>query len=128
MSSANAKLHDIPKEQDFTDPKKVQNIIRRLRGLGEDFILLFALRWRVNLATLKLGVGENTIVTHIDHWDLHWKLWERFEQVVKHCRKVGATVLLEWRRFASIGMKTKYSIFAADAVFILLTSMDACTD
>ena len=80
-------------------------------------MLLFALRWRANLATLKLRSGENTIVTLIDHWDLHWKLWERFEQVVKHCRKVGATVILEWPRFASIGMKTKCPNFLPQMKF-----------
>ena len=42
---------------------------------------------------------ESTIVRLISHWDLRWRLWEVSKKVVKHCRVVGATVMLEWPRF-----------------------------
>ena len=56
--------------------------------------------WQRSKLELATRNGKaNALVRLIDHWDLHWRLWESFEQVVKHCRKVGATVLLEWLRF-----------------------------
>jgi hypothetical protein len=54
---------------------------------------------------------DKKIVKLVDHWDLHWRLCERFEQVVKHCRKVGATVVLECPLFCSYCHATRVSQF-----------------
>ena len=52
---------------------------------------------------------EDTIVKLIDHWDLHWKVWEHFEQVAKHRRRVGATVPVEGPCFCEYWQETKVS-------------------
>ena len=86
------------------DPKTVEGIFRRLKGPG--YVVFYwspctgESAWqRLNLELAKRRNCENTIVKLIDRWDFHWKLWNRFEQVVKHCRTVGATVVLAWPRF-----------------------------
>jgi len=68
---------------------------------------------------------NNTIVKLINHCDLHWKLWESFEQVVKHCRRVGATVLIEWPRFCSYWHSQRVSQFLKVMKF-KHTDFDGC--
>ena len=61
----------------------------------------------------------------IDHWDLHWRLWESFEKVVKHCRAVGATVMLEWPRFCDYWQERRVAEFLAEIKF-KFTDLDGC--
>ena len=80
---------------------------------------------RLNVELDQRRNWENTIVKLKDHWDLHWKVWDRFEQVAKHCRKVGATVLLEWPRFCEYWHERKVSQFLLEMMF-RLTDFDGC--
>ena len=68
------------------------------------------------------------IVRLIDHWDLHWRLWGSFEKVVKHCRVVGATVMLQWPRFCDYWQQKKVSEFLAEMKSSSQISMGACMD
>ena len=63
-----------------------------------------------------------------DHWGLHWRLWESFETVVKHCRVVGATVMLQWPRFCDYWQQKKVSEFLAEMKSSSQISMGACMD
>ncbi len=111
------KIIDIVKEDDFTKSSTVQRIIQQIRGLGDIFFYCSPCTggstWqRLNLELAKRKGWNKTIVKIIDHWNLHWRLWESFEQVVKHCRKVGATVLLEWPRYCSYWQEKRVSHFS----------------
>ena len=101
-----------------------EDIIRKLRGPGD--VLFYSSpctggsTWqRLNLALAKRKHWDNTIVRIIYHRDLHWKLWERFEQVVKHCRQAGATVLLEWPRFREYWHEKRVSQFLLEMTFLI---------
>ena len=61
----------------------------------------------------------------IDHWDLHWRLWESFEKVVKHCWAVGATVMLEWPRFCDYWQEKRVAELLAEMKFNF-TDFDGC--
>ena len=58
VNSTKLKIHDATIEHGFIKPKTVQDIIRKLRVPGDVLFLLFALRWRVDLAPLKLGACQ----------------------------------------------------------------------
>ena len=80
---------------------------------------------RLNLDLAKRKGWESTIVRLIDHWDLHWTLWGSLEKVVKHCRVVGATVMLEWPRFCEDWQEKKVAEFLA-AMKFKFTDFDGC--
>ena len=97
----------------------MKEIIRNIKGKGDIFLYCSPCTggstWqRLNLELAKRKGWNSNIVKLIDHWDLHWNLWESFEQVVKHCGKVGATVLLEWPRFCSYWQEKGVSQFLKD--------------
>ena len=105
-------------------------VIKKIKGLGDIFFYCSPCTggstWqRLNLELAKRKDWNNTIVKLIDHWDLHWKRWERFEQVVKHCRKVGATVFLELPRFCAYWQEQIVSQFLKDMNF-KHTDFDGC--
>ena len=82
----------------------MKEIIQSIKGRGDVFFYCSPCTggstWqRLNLELDKRTGWEKTIVNLIDNWDFHWKLWERVEQVVRHCLADGATLLLEWPRF-----------------------------
>ena len=98
------KAIDIKKERDFTDKNTANDIMRNIKGLGDVLFYCSSCTggstWqRLNLELARRKCWESMIVRLIDHWDLHWRLWEDFENVVKHRRTVGASVLLEWPWF-----------------------------
>ena len=118
------------KEDDFTKANTVKGVIKHIRGSGDIFFYCSPCTggstWqRLNLELAKRKGWNNTIVKIIDHWDLHWRLWESFEQVVKHCRKVGATVLLEWPRYCSYWQEKRVAQFLKDMKF-KHTDFDGC--
>ena len=81
------KIHDVTKEHDLTGSKTVREIIQNIKGLGDVFLYCSPCAggstWqRLNLELAKRKGWNKTIEKLIDHWDLHWRLWERFEQVV----------------------------------------------
>eukprot|EP00969_Alexandrium_andersonii_P294593 13020993-Alexandrium_andersonii.AAC.1 len=51
------------------------------------------------------------------HFDLHWRLWEGFEEVARHCKRVGATVMIERPRFCSYWSEPRISGFWNDLGF-----------
>ena len=127
------KITDITKEDDFTNVNTVKYVIRKIKFPGDIFFYCSPCTggstWqRLNLELAKRKGWNNTIVKLIDHWDLHRKLWESFEQVAKHCRTVGATVLLEWPRFCSYWQEKRVSQFSKTCNSFTRTLTDACTD
>ena len=104
VKGARMKVVDVTKETFCTNQCTVNNVIRKLKGLGDIFLYCSPCTggsaWqKLNLDLAKRKGWESTIVRLIDHWDLHWRLWGSFEKVVKHCRVVGAAVMLERPRF-----------------------------
>ena len=124
------KIVDIMKEDDFTNANTVKGVIRQIRGPGDIFFYCSPCTggstWqRLNLELAKRKGWNNTIVKIIDHWDLHWRLWDSFEQVVKHRRRVGATVLLDWPRFCAYWQEKRVSQFLKEMKF-KHTDFDGC--
>ena len=79
------KIVAVTKETGFTDQRTIGNVIRKLKGLGD--ILFYCSpctggsAWqKLNMDVAKCKGWESTIVRLIDHWDLHWRLWESFEK------------------------------------------------
>ena len=103
---------DITKEDDFTRPKTVERIKLRIEGPGDVFDYSSPCAggsaWQnLNLRN-SLAAGCDRIVYKLAaHYDLHWKLWAGFAEVVKHCVKCGATVMWEWPRFCTYWKETR---------------------
>ena len=79
----------------ISNMKTVDGIIRKLSGPADVFFYCSPCTggsaWqRLNLELEKKRNWAETVVKLIVHWDFPWRLWGRFEQVVKHCPKVGA--------------------------------------
>ena len=124
------KIVDITKETDVTNRHTVNDVIRIIKGPGDiSFYCSPCTRgsaWqKLNLDRAKRRGLESMVVHLIDHWDLHWRLWGNFEKVVKHCRVVGATVMLEWPRFCDYWQEKKVSKFLAEMGF-RFTDFDGC--
>ena len=124
------RIVDMTKETDFTDQRTVNDIICKLRGPGD--ILFYCSpctggsTWqRLKLDLAKRNGWESTIVILIDDWVLHWRLWEIFENVVKHCRVVGGTVMLEWPRFCDYWQEKRVAGLLNDMKF-KFTDFDGC--
>ena len=65
-------------------------------------ILMFVLRLFINCAIFLVCFSycspQSTMAKLLNHLDIHWRLWARFEMVAAHCKRVGSTVILEWPR------------------------------
>ena len=107
------KIVDVTKETDFTDQRTVNDVIRDIFFSCSPCTGGSAWQ-KLNLDLAKRKGWESTIVRLIDHWDLHWTLWGSFEKVVRHCRVVGATVMLEWPRFCDYWKEKRVAEFLAE--------------
>ena len=96
-------------------------------------MFLFTMCRRFNLAASEFIAGENamdgksSIVKLVIRWNHHWRLWQSFQQVVSHCRKVGSTVMLEWLRFCDYWQEKR-----VDGLFkhneLSCKALDGCID
>ena len=105
---------DTTEEHDFCRPNTVDIVIKKIRCVGDVFFYCSPCTGGSSLQRLNLEVAKregrhDTIVKIIDHWDLRWRLWESFETVVRHCKRVGATVLIQRPRFCSYWAEDKVS-------------------
>ncbi|MFM7978861.1 MAG: hypothetical protein ACKPKO_06055, partial [Candidatus Fonsibacter sp.] len=121
---------DVTKEKDFTNEQTINNIIRNLRGPGDVFFYCSPCTggsaWQnLNVELAKRIGWKHTMVRLVYHWDLHWRLWNSFERVAKHCHDVGATVLLEWPIFCTFWTEEKVSNFLRSLQF-RFTVFDGC--
>ncbi|MFM7984222.1 MAG: hypothetical protein ACKPKO_33360, partial [Candidatus Fonsibacter sp.] len=97
---------DVTAEDDFTSGITIRKVIRSIRTAADVFFYCSPCTggssWqRLNLELARRKGWKHTIGSMIGHWDLHWRLWNGFERVVRHCAKIGATVLLEWLRYCA---------------------------
>ena len=80
---------------------------------------------RLNLEVANREGSHDTIVRIIDHWALRWRLWANFDKVVRHCKRIGAAVLLAWPRFCSYWTEDKVSKFLY-LMGYTFTNFDGC--
>eukprot|EP00969_Alexandrium_andersonii_P267420 11818215-Alexandrium_andersonii.AAC.1 len=54
----------------------------------------------------------------VDHYDLHWRLWLSFERVARHCKQVGAIVMIGWPRTCAYWHEPRINTFLRDMGFV----------
>ena len=72
---------------------------------------------RINLAKARAAGNEFLPKAMLEHYDLHWRLWVNFEDMARHCARVGATVLLEWPRYNDYWKEPRVAKFLDDLKF-----------
>ena len=130
MSGEHVAILDITKEPDFTRKRTIDDVICSIRGVGDVFFYgspcTGGSSWQnLNIELAGRKEWQQTIVNLIGHWDVHRRLWQGFEIVVRHCAKVGATVLLEWPRYCAYWREPKVSSFLREMNF-RFANFDGC--
>ena len=129
---ANAKfeVYDNTKEDDFTTEATMEWVKQTLQDPGD--VLFYCSPctggspWQAFNLAKHAGVGTGHFSQRMsDHLELHWKLWERFEVVARHCAKVGATVLIEWPRGCAYWRKPRVRALLSELHF-KYTTFDGC--
>jgi len=117
-SDRKVKFVNITKQDDFTTDAAVERVISSIRGPGDMFLYCSPCTggstWQhLNLHRAKQDGCDSTVWKLVGHWELHWALWERFEQVVEHCVRVGAAVVLEWPAYNAYWKEPRVAGFLA---------------
>ena len=124
-------VFDVTKEQDSCSSKTPDMVMKRIRGHGDVFgygspCTGGASRQGLNLEVAKREGRHGTIVSIIYLWDLHWRFCASFERIARHCKRVGATVLLEWPGFCGDWIEEKVARLLSLMCF-QFTDFDGCT-
>ncbi|MFM7986598.1 MAG: hypothetical protein ACKPKO_45515, partial [Candidatus Fonsibacter sp.] len=122
MSDDRVTIIAVTAAYEFTKERTVKHVLRSIRTAADVFCYCSpcfgSSSWqRLNLELARKKGWKHTVVSMIGHWDLHWRLWNGFERVVRHCAKIGATVLLEWPRYCAYWGEPKVSSFLREMRF-----------
>ena len=105
-ASKDFEVLDVTKEDDFTRPSTVRRIKAQITQPGDAFYYSSPCTggssWQnLNLKRSTAAGCDRIVLKLASHFDLHWRLWAGFEDIVQHCARRGAAVVWEWPRFCT---------------------------
>ena len=110
-------------QHDFTTKAALSAVLADIVGPGDMFFFCSPCTggssWQhLNLSTAFQRGCSSTVHKLIGHWDLHWRLWEHFEVVARHCKKVGASCILEWPAGCAYWREERVQAFLDELGFV----------
>ena len=123
-------FRNITKEDDFTTKAALNAVLADIVGPGDMFFFCSPCTGGSSWQHLNLSIAfqrgcTSTVHKLIGHWDLHWRLWENFEVVARHCKRVGASCILEWPAGCAYWREDRVRAFLDELGFVS-TWFDGC--